>query len=33
MHGESRNNLLAGVYTVAAMNEAEFRAACDDLWK
>ena len=29
MNGESRNNLVAGVYTVAAMNETEFRTACD----
>ena len=27
MNGESRNNLVAGVYTVAAMNETEFRIA------
>lgn len=27
MNAESRNNLVAGVYTVAAMNETEFRTA------
>lgn len=33
MNGESRNNLVAGVYTVAAMKETEYRAACGELWK
>ena len=33
MNGESRNNLVARVYTVATMNEAEFRTACGVLWK
>ena len=27
MNGEARNNLVAGVYTVPAMNEMEFRIA------
>ena len=27
MNGESRNNLVTGVYTVAAMNETELRIA------
>ena len=27
MNGESRNNLVTGVYTVAATNETEFRTA------
>ena len=29
MNGESRNNLVAGVYTVAATNETGFRIARD----
>ena len=33
MNGESRNNLVAGVYTVAATNETEFRIACGVTWK
>ena len=33
MNGEARNNLAAGVYTVAATNETEFRAARDALSK
>lgn len=27
MNGEARNNLVTGVYTVAATNETEFRTA------
>ena len=33
MSGEARNNLVTEVYTVAAMNETEFRIACGVLWK
>ena len=33
MNGEARNNLVTGVYTVAVMNETEFRIAHDVLSK